>query len=232
MMAITRSPYLPGCADLPTLAAPRLGSWLTAVLIHVGVVAALIFGWPTARDLIAKIDPIEVRMIETARPPEPKRLEPPPPPPPPKVETPPPVEPPPPQIVATTAPGPAPIEVPVMAPPLPPAPVVTAPPAPPAPPALPEPLIEARFDADYLSNPKPIYPSASRRLGEVGTVLLRVHVGAEGKALHVEIKTSSGFHRLDHSACEAVAQWNFVPARRGSKAVASWVVVPIVFSIS
>lgn len=93
-------------------------------------------------------------------------------------------------------------------------------------------LVEARFDADYLSNPKPPYPSASRRLSEAGTVYLRVHVAADGHAHKVELKTSSGFPRLDQSALDTVAAWRFVPAKRGSTTVASWVVVPIVFSLS
>ncbi len=95
-----------------------------------------------------------------------------------------------------------------------------------------ESLVEARFDADYLSNPKPRYPLASRRLNEAGTVYLRVHVGTDGHANQVELKTSSGFHRLDQSALKTVAEWRFVPARRGSKTVASWVIVPIVFSLT
>ncbi len=95
-----------------------------------------------------------------------------------------------------------------------------------------EPLVEARFDADYLSNPKPRYPLASRRLNEAGTVYLRVHVGSDGHANQVELKTSSGFHRLDQSALKTVAEWRFLPARRGSKTVASWVIVPIVFTLT
>ncbi|TCJ15102.1 energy transducer TonB [Parasulfuritortus cantonensis] len=102
----------------------------------------------------------------------------------------------------------------------------------PVPPAPPEPLIEARFDADYLANPKPAYPLISRRLGEQGVVHLRVHVGTDGLPLKVEVKRSSGFERLDRCAQETVTRWRFVPAKRGSNAVASWVVVPIVFSLT
>lgn len=93
-------------------------------------------------------------------------------------------------------------------------------------------LTEARFDADYLQNPKPVYPRTSRRLEEQGKVLLRVHVAADGSAREIEIKQSSGFPRLDAAAREAVARWKFVPARRGPDAVDSWVAVPIVFSLT
>lgn len=110
---------------------------------------------------------------------------------------------------------------------------VPTPPAEPAPPAPPAPaaIVGARFDADYLHNPKPVYPSASRRLGEQGRVLLRVYVSAEGRAEKVEVKTSSGFQRLDQAAEDAVSRWRFVPAKRGDQAVAAWVQVPITFQL-
>lgn len=116
-----------------------------------------------------------------------------------------------------------------------PAPAVAVAPAPPAPPVeaatVPAVVTEARFDADYLSNPKPAYPIASRRLGEEGKVLLRVKVSSGGTALAVEVKHSCGFGRLDEAARAAVLRWRFVPARRGDEAIESWVAVPIVFSL-
>jgi protein TonB len=103
-----------------------------------------------------------------------------------------------------------------------------APPSPPAPPAA---MTQARFDADYLQNPAPAYPAVSRRLGEEGRVLLRVHVDASGRPIQIEVKSSSGSPRLDQSALDAVARWKFIPARRGDDAVAAWVQVPIVFNL-
>lgn len=134
-----------------------------------------------------------------------------------------PVQAPTPQPVLTAEPA-APAPEIAIAPP-PPAPVVEA--APPAPPVI----TAARFDADYLSNPKPVYPVASRRLGEEGKVLLRVKVSPGGTALSVEIKQSCGFGRLDEAAKAAVERWKFVPARRGDEAIESWVTVPIVFNL-
>lgn len=87
------------------------------------------------------------------------------------------------------------------------------------------------FSAAYLSNPEPTYPSASLELGESGQVLLRVVVSAEGRALSVELAKSSGFARLDRAARQAVKQWRFAPARRGSEAVEGVVLVPIQFQI-
>ena len=92
-------------------------------------------------------------------------------------------------------------------------------------------LVQARFDADYLKNTAPPYPPQSRRLGEEGKVILRVHVSPEGIAEEVEIRTSSGSSRLDDSALRTVRTWKFISAKRGNSAVASWVLVPIIFKL-
>ena len=96
-----------------------------------------------------------------------------------------------------------------------------------------EPVITAaRFDADYLHNPAPAYPAFSRRTGEEGKVILRVQVNSDGSALQVEIRTSSGFPRLDQAALDTVKRWRFVPARQGDKPVVAFVLVPIVFKLN
>lgn len=104
-------------------------------------------------------------------------------------------------------------------------------PPPPAAPAVDSDVPPQAWNADYLRNPKPAYPSTSRRMGEHGTVLLRVLVNASGEPLKVELKTTSGFARLDDSALDAVRRWKFVPARLGDQPVEAWVVVPIKFSL-
>lgn len=102
----------------------------------------------------------------------------------------------------------------------------------PTPAAVPQPpVIEPRLDADYLNNPKPPYPSMSRRLGEQGAVHLRIYVNADGSVAKLELKRSSGFARLDQSAMNTVQSWRFVPARQGSQPIAAWVVVPIQFTL-
>lgn len=193
------------------------------VAAHVGLVWS--FAELTRRPEVRQAaEALLVRLIEPARPaPESRpaarpRV--------PTLQVPPPVLPPPPGIIVA-AENPAAITVAVAppAPPLPPAPVAVAP-------ALaPMPVVAASFDADYLSNPKPVYPVGSRRLGEEGTVVLRVKVSPGGAPMLVEIKRSCGFARLDEAARTAVAQWRFVPARRGDEAIESWVSVPIVFSL-
>jgi len=87
------------------------------------------------------------------------------------------------------------------------------------------------FNAAYLNNPAPNYPSVSRRLGEQGLVLLRVQVTADGIPESVELQTGSGSSRLDQAALEAVKKWQFVPAKRGEQSVSASVVVPIRFSL-
>lgn len=89
----------------------------------------------------------------------------------------------------------------------------------------------ASYKADYLDNPPPPYPRLSRQLGEEGTVLLKVQVGADGRALQVRLLSSSGFARLDEAAETTVAQWRFVAATRNGQAITSWVLVPIKFKI-
>jgi len=124
------------------------------------------------------------------------------------------------------APAEAPSAV-VVAPP-PPAPPAEAP-APAGPPAL---VTQPVYNADYLNNPAPIYPSVSRRMGEQGRVMLRVLVNAQGAADDVQILTSSGFSRLDEAARDAVQRWKFVPAKRGSEPVPAWVRIPIPFILN
>jgi periplasmic protein TonB len=89
-----------------------------------------------------------------------------------------------------------------------------------------------RFDADYLDNPQPDYPRLSRKRREEGTVLLRVMVSVGGTASRITVEKSSGFSRLDMAALQAVQSWRFIPARRGTQTVESWVIVPVVFSLS
>jgi len=168
-----------------------------------------------------------VRLIETQPPPQTKAPEPLPQKAQPTRSAPVPQTPPPVMTAPVEAPAPA---ASFAVAPQPPAPPVL-PPIETAPTPAPLPITAARFDAAYLSNPKPVYPAASRRLEEEGKVVLRVRVGTDGLPLEMEIKTSSGFARLDEAAKAAVKQWRFVPGRRGDEAIESWVSVPIVFSL-
>ena len=84
-------------------------------------------------------------------------------------------------------------------------------------------------DAQYLQNPAPPYPRMSKRLGEQGTVTVRVRINTEGRAEEAEIRTSSGYLRLDASALETVKRWRYVPGKRNGVAETMWFNVPIRF---
>ncbi|MDR1647468.1 MAG: energy transducer TonB [Zoogloeaceae bacterium] len=85
--------------------------------------------------------------------------------------------------------------------------------------------------ADYLSNARPDYPSASRAQGEQGVVSLFIHVNAEGKTSSVALHRTSGYARLDLAAMEVVWRWRFIPARQNGRPVAGTVIVPIRFKL-
>jgi protein TonB len=144
-----------------------------------------------------------------------------------------PVAPPPPQPLAIADPTPAPqapIGVLTPQPPAPPitTPVALAPAAPPAPPAPPR-IVLPSSDADYLANPRPAYPPLSKRLGEQGKVVVRVLIGTDGTAQKAEIRTSSGFDRLDQAALATVQRWRYVPGKRDGVPEAMWFNIPINF---
>ena len=233
-----------GAARPPYGGGLRWPGMLAVVVVHAIVVFALLSMVPVARvvglqqPLMASLiaPPAPQAELEKPRPLPPRpRVEPPPTPlPPPPVLSAPQTAPAP--VVTAPPPEPTPVVLPTPAPaPEPPAAAVaplslSAPPAPRVEPVVP-PVVPPRFDADYLDNPAPVYPALSRRLGEQGRVLLRVHVLADGSASHVEVRESSGFERLDRAARETVARWRFVPARQGEQPVAAWVLVPISFSL-
>lgn len=106
--------------------------------------------------------------------------------------------------------------------------VAAAPAAPAAPPAAPR-IELPSSDAAYLNNPKPAYPALSRRLGEQGKVVVRVLIGVDGRAQQAEIRSSSGYERLDQAALQTVRSWRYVPGTRNGVPEAMWFNVPIQF---
>jgi protein TonB len=83
--------------------------------------------------------------------------------------------------------------------------------------------------AVLLEAPEPAYPVLSRRAGEEGTVLCRLHVDALGAVSRVEVVTSSGFPRLDAAAVRALERWRFRPRTRGGQGVPSEILHPVSF---
>ncbi|MBT9526130.1 MAG: TonB family protein [Rhizobacter sp.] len=93
----------------------------------------------------------------------------------------------------------------------------------------PEPVLQP---ARYVVAPTPVYPTASRRNQEQGTVMLRVQVRADDSVGFVDVKTGSGSARLDAAAVEAVRRAKFAAAKtKSGKGVDSVLVVPVTFKI-
>ena len=90
-------------------------------------------------------------------------------------------------------------------------------------------LVLPSSDADYLNNPPPAYPRMSRRMGEQGTVIVRVFISVDGRAEQAEIRIASGYPRLDEAALETVKRWRYVPGKRAGQPEAMWFNVPIRF---
>jgi protein TonB len=209
------------CRETPLSTGQRFVNVALVVLLHVLLAYAMLYV-SVKNELIDLPASISVRllpMIEEK--PEPARPLPPPPKPQPHKQPLPQPQP----VLAVASPTATSSFTVAPQPPAPPPQPVVAPPAP-----APVAVVAARFDADYLHNPKPVYPPLSRRMNEEGKVLLKVRVSAQGAALDVAVSKSSGFTRLDAAAVEAVTRWRFVPARRGDEAVDSSVIVPITFA--
>lgn len=138
-----------------------------------------------------------------------------------------------PQPVAMATPTPEPLAPTGVVEPQPPAPPVTAiaaaePAAPPAPPAPPK-IELPSSSAEYLNNPKPAYPRLSKSLNEQGKVVVRVFIDENGVATKAEIRTSSGYERLDQAALQTVLKWRYVPGKRAGVVEGMWFNVPVNF---
>ncbi|HWV15387.1 MAG TPA: energy transducer TonB [Cellvibrio sp.] len=197
-------------------------SLLLVVLVHAGVLAAVLFAPespeppvvipPTIQGVIVSVEPVEP-------PPEPV---PPPPPPPEQKPLPKPKKP-----LPKAPPSERAVQEEVAVEPTPPAPVEQK--SEPQPQA---PVVPPRADATQINNPAPVYPTISKRLREEGTVILEILVTASGSVAEMRLKQSSGYERLDEAAMRAVKQWHFLPARRGNEAIDFWYELPIEFSLN
>lgn len=114
------------------------------------------------------------------------------------------------------------VETPVEAPPSDTAPVAATEPAVSSPPAQ---TLQVRSRAE------PVYPPASRRAGEEGTVKLRILVDERGAPRQVELLRGSGFDRLDQAAIDAVRKWRFKPASSGGQNITAWTQVAVTFRL-
>ena len=181
------------------------------IVLHILIIWALVSGLARkAVEFVAK--PLETKLIAEVAPPPPEKL---PPPPPPRIAAPPPPFIPPPEINVQVAPPPSAAvitAVPTAAPP----PVAVAAAEAPRAPVRTAPVVEAK------SCEPPSYPSASRRLNEMGTVLLNFLIDAEGRVVESRIDASSGVERLDEAARKALSLCKFKPGTVDGKPEQSW----------
>ena len=84
---------------------------------------------------------------------------------------------------------------------------------------------------DYLRAPVLEYPSASRRFGEQGRVVLRVLIGPDGQAEKIELHEASAFQRLNEAAVEAARRALYKPYTEDGVAQPAWALVALSFQL-
>jgi protein TonB len=94
----------------------------------------------------------------------------------------------------------------------------------------PRPTVADR-DPQPLARIQPEYPAQAFRAREEGTVVVRVDIDASGTPTNADIARRSGSRELDRAAVDAVRKWQFKPALRDGKAIASTVEVPVEFRL-
>ncbi len=78
----------------------------------------------------------------------------------------------------------------------------------------------------------PPYPELSRRLGQQGTVTLRLSIAADGTVTDTQLVTSSGSTDLDNAALAWVKQhWKYKAALQNGQPIASTTEAAVVFNL-
>ncbi len=115
------------------------------------------------------------------------------------------------------------------------APVATAAPTAPAAPS-PTPPAPATprtvSSVEYIKAPQLVYPNLSRRLGESGTVVLRILINEKGLPEQILIQKSTGYTNLDEAGRQAAQRALFKPMIENGKPVPVYVLVPLTFQLS
>ncbi len=60
-------------------------------------------------------------------------------------------------------------------------------------------------------------------------MVLRVRIEIDGTASQAEVRSSSGYSRLDQTAVQTVLTWRYVPGTRNGVPEAMWFNIPIHF---
>jgi protein TonB len=217
----------------------------SALGLHVLLVMLVISGMFEHVHKEIEIPPVIIELIQ------PKKLEPPPPrpepkkPEPPKPPKPEPVKPEPPKVVEQRPepPKPEPAKPASPAPEPPPKPAPAPAPAPepvvkPAPPPAPAPAptpakSSSGSSAQYVGSCEAPYPTMSKRMNEKGTVVVKVLVKSDGTAGDVELKSSSGYPRLDQAWLEAIKNCRFTSSTGSDgKPIDEWFSAPHTFRLN
>jgi protein TonB len=202
-----------------------------AGLVLVGAAHLALLAGLMQQRLIPVPETVETLFVDFIAPPVVPPREPPrPKPPPPKKHEPVPLRPPDPHphLVVEAPAAPADFVMPA------PQPVPVAEPEPaPAPPArVAGPLtLSGELALVCPSRTAPAYPAFSRRLGEMGTVVLRVELATDGRVDAARIVDSSGYPRLDAAALAAVRHWRCNPPERDGQPVRAIAMQPFQFNL-
>ncbi len=84
--------------------------------------------------------------------------------------------------------------------------------------------------ADFKTCPKPVWPLASLRKLEEGTVTLRFLIGVDGDVKQSVVVKSSGFPLLDQAAQEGISRCKFKPGTSDGQATQAWMQMQYVWS--
>ena len=76
---------------------------------------------------------------------------------------------------------------------------------------------------------EPSYDPRSLRAGEIQTVVLRVLVDEQGRAVRVVVEEGIPNEKLEASAINAVLRWSYRPARHNGEPLRGWATEKFVF---
>ena len=85
---------------------------------------------------------------------------------------------------------------------------------------------------EYIKAPQLVYPNLSRRLGESGTVVLRILINEKGLPEQILVHKSTGYSNLDEAGRQAAMRALFKPMIENGKPVPVYVLVPLTFQLS
>lgn len=93
-------------------------------------------------------------------------------------------------------------------------------------------FIDGNSNQTLLRNIQRCYPLISRRRGEQGLAVVRIHVNADGNSTRTELIQSTNFSRLDKCALESVKSLKVKSKIHNGKAINSYFDQPIRFRLN